>query len=484
MKYTKNGKSIEEYGVVVLATGGFGSDFTDASLLKAIQPEWNKMTAWHGESRAGKQNKGVNCGPKDLMTLPTTNGPHCTGDGIKLAQSVGCDTFDLECVQIHPTGLVDPTERDAKVKFLAAEALRGSGGIILDRDGNRFCDELGKRDYVTGRMWFHDKAPYRLILNGKATDLISWHCEHYEGRGLMTQMSGADLAKQMNIPVSNLDKTFAEYDRAAKNPQGPDNKWDKKFFASLPYQSNDKFYVGEITPVVHYCMGGVACDEQGAILKKDGSAIPGLYGGGEVLGGIHGTNRLGGSSLLDCVVYGRLAGQSAAKFMLNKLITSGGASSTGGGAALPGNITATVNVVPGTNKVTMDIAWGSEGGASAVKKTATTQPTEDGENFTQDPNAAFYGQGFDAKKADSGEKSVYTLADVQKHTSEDDCWVVLHGEVYNVSDFLEDHPGGKKAIMLYAGKDATKEFDMLHSADIITRYATEYHVGSLASAKL
>lgn len=82
------------------------------------------------------------------MTLPTTNGSHCTGDGIKLALGAGADTYDLHCVQVHPTGLVDPNDRDAKVKFLAAEALRGSGGIILDSEGKRFCDELGKRDYV------------------------------------------------------------------------------------------------------------------------------------------------------------------------------------------------------------------------------------------------------------------------------------------------------------------------------------------------
>lgn len=488
VKYTKGGKTMEEYGVVVLATGGFGADFTDGSLLKSVQPDWNKMKAWGPDGRAGIQAKGVNCAPMDLMGLPTTNGPHCTGDGIKLAVAAGSGTFDMEAVQVHPTGLVDPSEPDAKVKFLAAEALRGSGGIILDREGNRFCDELGKRDYVTGRMWFHDKAPYRLVLNKKSTDLISWHCEHYCGRGLMKELSGAQLAKEMGVSTSKFDATFAEYDRAAAKPDGPDNKWEKKYFHSLPYKSNDTFMVAQITPVVHYCMGGVAGSDRAEIIRTDGTPIPGLFAAGEVLGGIHGTNRLGGSSLLDCVVFGRIAGESSSKYLMEKLIKSGGAGSLAAGGALPGNITASVNVVPGSNKVTLDVAWGEDNSASAsAGAQAVVTGDEDGADFTEDPNAAFYGQGFDAKKKDAGgDKQTYTPEEVAKHTTDKDCWVILHGEVYNVTDFLDDHPGGKKAIMLYAGKDASTEFDMMHSADIITRYATEYHVGSVApgSAKL
>lgn len=85
------------------------------------------------------------------MHLPTTNGDHCTGDGQKMVLDIGGNGIDLEKVQVHPTGLVDPKEPDAKVKFLAAEALRGVGGLLLDAEGNRFADELGHRDYVTVR---------------------------------------------------------------------------------------------------------------------------------------------------------------------------------------------------------------------------------------------------------------------------------------------------------------------------------------------
>merc|ERR1719231_865512 len=120
---SKDGRKGELFGNVVLATGGFGCDFGPDSLLAKHR--------------------------KDLLPLPTTNGDHCTGDGIKMAMQVGGATVDLEWVQVHPTGLVHPDEPDAKVKFLAAEALRGVGGLLLDMNGNRFCNEHGRRDYVT-----------------------------------------------------------------------------------------------------------------------------------------------------------------------------------------------------------------------------------------------------------------------------------------------------------------------------------------------
>ena len=143
IEYEKDGKTFTEYGAVILATGGYAADFGDNSLLAKYRP--------------------------DLVHLPTTNGPWSTGDGHKLVLKVGGAAVDLEKVQVHPTGLVDPKEPDSKVKFLAAEALRGVGGLLLDNKGKRFCDELGHRDYVTGRIWEIKKDPIRLILNGFAS---------------------------------------------------------------------------------------------------------------------------------------------------------------------------------------------------------------------------------------------------------------------------------------------------------------------------
>jgi len=91
--------------------------------------------------------------------------------------------------------------------------------------------------------------------------------------------------------------------------------WGKKFFHNLPLDVNDNFHIAIVTPVIHYCMGGMSIDKDAQALNAAGSVIPGLYSAGEAAGGIHGNNRLGGNSLLDCVVYGRVAGRSAARHL-------------------------------------------------------------------------------------------------------------------------------------------------------------------------
>merc|ERR1719410_2523168 len=93
----------------------------------------------------------------------------------------------------------------------------------------------------------------------------------------------------------------------------------KKFYHNIIPGSHVKtqpFYVAIITPVIHYCMGGLEIDTDSAVVNAAGEAISGLYAAGEVAGGVHGNNRLGGNSLLDCVVFGRVAGKACAKFML------------------------------------------------------------------------------------------------------------------------------------------------------------------------
>lgn len=280
VEYQKDGKLVQVFGVVILATGGYAADFTADSLLRKYRPE--------------------------LWDLPTTNGDHSTGDGIKLALAIGSNSVDLEKVQVHPTGLVDPKNPDAKVKFLAAEALRGVGGLILDGNGKRFCDELGHRDYVTGLMWKH-KGPFRLILNGAASREIEWHCKHYVGRGLMKRFeNGAALAKEMGVSERQLEETFTKYIDGAKHNK---DEFGKKYFQNLPIKQNDIFHVAVVTPVLHFTMGGLEINEHCNVLSQS-RFIDGLYAAGEVAGGVHGANRLGGSSLLGCVVFGRVAGDS------------------------------------------------------------------------------------------------------------------------------------------------------------------------------
>merc|ERR1719487_757096 len=329
--YEKGGEKNQEYGCVVLCSGGFGADFSSNSLLAKYRP--------------------------DLLHLPTTNGEHCTGDGIKMGEAIGAKTVDLEWVQVHPTGLVKPDDPDAKIKFLAAEALRGVGGLIFNKDGYRFANELGRRDYVTGEMW-KSKPPFRLCLNEAASTEIIWHCKHYTGRGVMKHYeSGADLAKDMGVDVAVLEATHeAHYQAAKKQEKDPDGgsfpaypsgkTWDepsgktgsgKKFFHNIIPGSavkTQKFYVAIITPVIHYCMGGLEVDVNSLVLDSKGEPIKGLYAAGEVAGGIHGNNRLGGNSLLDCVVFGRVAGKHATEYILGadakpvdlKVLSGGGLS--------------------------------------------------------------------------------------------------------------------------------------------------------------
>jgi len=306
-----DGSRFREMGPVVIGTGGFGADFGADSLLIKHRP--------------------------DLAELPTTNGEHCTGDGLKMSMAIGAECVDLEWVQVHPTGLVHPEEPDAKVKFLAAEALRGVGGFLLTMDGKRFCNELGRRDYVTGEMWKNHGLTqgsctgFFLCLNSKASAEITWHCKHYKGRGLMKEYANlGELATEYGIPLANIEETLKEYnevaDKIAKDPEnGPYDaygggktydKWGKKFFHNLPVEVNDNYHVAVVTPVIHYCMGGLKINGDAEVMTASGKIIEGLYGSGEAAGGIHGTNRLGGNSLLDCVVYGRVSGRSAARHMM------------------------------------------------------------------------------------------------------------------------------------------------------------------------
>merc|ERR1712057_141870 len=159
------------------------------------------------------------------------------------------------------------------------------------------------------------------------------------GRGVMKYYaSGEDLAKDMGISVDVLVKTHEQHFNASKkqekDPEGgpwpayPSGKsWDdasgptgsaKKFFHNVLEPGKVKtqeFYVAIITPVIHYCMGGLEVTADAEVISSKG-VIPGLYAAGEIAGGVHGNNRLGGNSLLDCVVFGRVAGKAASKYIM------------------------------------------------------------------------------------------------------------------------------------------------------------------------
>merc|ERR1719150_2366387 len=313
-------------------------------------------------------------------------------------------------------------------------------------------------------MW-KNKPPFRLCLNKAASDEIHWHCKHYTGRGVMKfYQSGAALAEDMKVPIEVLEETHDDHFQAAKktekDPDGgsfpayPSGKsWDaasgktgsgKKFYHNIIPGSAVKaepFYVAIITPVIHYCMGGLEIDVNSAVVSNNGKAIPGLYAAGEVAGGVHGNNRLGGNSLLDCVVFGRVAGAHCAKYMLGAGVKETSLATLSGG--------------------------GLSGAVESSKFSGGSY--EDNMNKAAAAPAATGGGGGGG----------LTMEEVAKHTTKGDCWVVVNGEVLNVTNFLSEHPGGELAILTFAGRDASEEFNMIHPPDVIPKYAPDAVIGVL-----
>jgi len=194
-----------------------------------------------------------------------------------------------------------------------------------------------------------------------------------------------------------------------------------------------------MTPVLYYTMGGLEIDSEGHVLASSGVPLPGLFAAGKVAGGVHGANRLSSSSLLGCVVFGRVAGDTATVYLLQNY----GDMSLQAAGCVAG-VAAQLGTQPETLKV-KEVATSSG---------ATTSPPS------------------------SGGKS-YTIDKVAKHNKNDDIWVIVDGQVLNVTKFLPDHLRGEKAILLYAGRDATEEFNMLHDPKVIPWYVPDVVIGQM-----
>ncbi|KAL5001668.1 FAD binding domain-containing protein [Aspergillus recurvatus] len=430
-------------GVVILATGGYAADFSDSSLLKEHRP--------------------------DTFSLSSTNGTHATGDGQKMLMSIGANGIDMDKVQVHPTGLVDPKDPTAKFKFLAAEALRGEGGLLLNSDGERFSDELGHRDYVSGQMWKEKekgKWPIRLVLNSKASKVLDFHTRHYSGRGLMKKMSGKELAKEIGCGEAKLQKTFDDYNAIAEGKKK--DPWNKRFFHNLPFSIDDEFHVALMEPVLHFTMGGIEINDRAEVLNSEHKPFDGLYACGELAGGVHGANRLGGSSLLGCVVYGRVAGDSASEYLFKKLVAGGGSSAQ----QRLGQIS--LHIDPATpGKISVE--WNGAGAAKAsgtdpAVSTASLPANADAPAETSKPPTK-------PPKKFTIPETEYTMEEVAKHNKKDDLWIVVKGIILDVTNWLDEHPGGANALFNFMGRDATEEFEMLHDDEVIPKYAPHIVIG-------
>ncbi|KAL4889322.1 FAD binding domain-containing protein [Aspergillus ambiguus] len=441
--YERDGQSESADGVVVLATGGYAADFGNGSLLQQHRP--------------------------DTFGLSSTNGTHATGDGQKMLMEIGANGIDMDKVQVHPTGLVDPKDPTAKFKFLAAEALRGEGGLLLNSDGQRFSDELGHRDYVSGQMWKEKekgKWPIRLVLNSKASNVLDFHTRHYSGRGLMRKMTGKELAKEIGCGEAALQKTFDDYNLIAEGKKK--DPWNKRFFHNMPFNVDDTFHVALMEPVLHFTMGGIEINEHAQVLNSEKKPFEGLYACGELAGGVHGANRLGGSSLLGCVVYGRVAGDSASQHLFQNLI-SGGASAA---QQRLGQIS--LHIDPATpGKISVE--WNGAAAGASGPQVAAAPPTAAAAAAAA-PAAPAASAPKAPKKFEIPETE-YSMEEVAKHNKKDDLWIVVKGVVLDVTNWLDEHPGGANALFNFMGRDATEEFEMLHDDEVIPKYAGHIVIG-------
>ncbi|CAN6674768.1 fumarate reductase 2 [Trichomonascus vanleenenianus] len=282
LKGDSNDQPEKLYGHVVLTTGGFSAS---SSLLEKYRP--------------------------DLVDLPTTNTKETVGDGQRMCQLINANLVDMNKVQVHPTGFVDPKAPESKSKFLAGEALRGEGGILLSR-GKRFVDELQTRDVVADKVMkvANKSAVIALDINGYES--MKHHVDFYVSKGLMKKGTLGDMCKEFEWDIESVKKEFAEYNQCIDgtkiDPLGRTAFGKGRY----PTSAEGILFYGVIMPVVHFTMGGVQINSFGQVLDEQERVIDGLYAAGEVSGGVHGANRLGGSSLLECVVFGRIIGSTLA----------------------------------------------------------------------------------------------------------------------------------------------------------------------------
>lgn len=259
---------------VILATGGFGANLKMVAILNPA-----------------------------LEGFMTTNAPGINGDGIVMAQELGAAVVDMKQIQIHPTVQYDSSN-------LITEGLRGDGAILVNTEGKRFVDEVLARDVVSKAEIEQPNSYAYLIIDQKMVD-DSLLIQGYIAKGYSFKGDTYEaLAKELNIPADVFAKTMNDWNGYVKNRKDPD------FGRTSFIEPLDKapFYAIKVTPGIHHTMGGLRIDGRTRVLRADGTPIAGLFAAGEVTGGVHGGNRLGGTAVSDFVVFGRIAGQEASKY--------------------------------------------------------------------------------------------------------------------------------------------------------------------------
>ena len=270
-----SGNSVEvKAPVVIVATGGFAANM---EMVEKYQPS--------------------------LKGYMSTNAPGALGQGITMAEAIGADTVDMDQIQIHPT----VTTNDA---HLITEGLRGDGAILINQEGLRFTDEVGTRDAVSKAEIEQTNSQVYLVIDNKMVEKSAVIQGYIKSGYTVSGEDAKSLAKAMGVPEEAFEKTLSEWNESVAKKE--DAAFGRTSFAA-PLDTAP-FYAIKVTPGVHHTMGGLRINGVTEVLDKAGNAIPGLFAAGEVTGGVHGANRLGGNAVADFSVFGKIAGESAAKY--------------------------------------------------------------------------------------------------------------------------------------------------------------------------
>ena len=256
---------------VILASGGFGAN---NEMVAKYQPSFNGYI--------------------------TTNSSAITGDGIVMGEAVGAATVDMDQIQLHPTVY---QENGA----LITEGLRGDGAILVNADGKRFVDEVGTRDVVSAAEFEQPGNCAYLIVDQAMVDASNVIANYINQKLTVQGDTYEALAEAAGIEPAAFVETMEKWNAAVE--AGIDEEFGRTSFANP--LNTAPYYAIKVAPGVHHTMGGLQINSSAEVLDTNGNAIPGLFAAGEVTGGVHGANRLGGNAVADIVVYGRIAGSSA-----------------------------------------------------------------------------------------------------------------------------------------------------------------------------
>ena len=259
---------------VVLATGGFGANL---DMVVKYKPE--------------------------LKGFMTTNAPGIQGQGIEMAEAIGAATVDMDQIQIHPTV-------EANTAALITEGLRGDGAVLINAEGKRFIDEVGTRDVVSAAEIAQTGSYSWLVVDQAMVDASSVIQGYIKKGYTVTGSTYEELGKAMGVDAAAFAETMDKWNGYVEAKNDPD--FGRTSFANP--LNTAPYYAVKVTAGVHHTMGGLKINANTEVLNEKGEVIPGLFAAGEVTGGVHGANRLGGNAVADFTVFGRIAGAAASDY--------------------------------------------------------------------------------------------------------------------------------------------------------------------------